>query len=108
MPTPNVNRQPTNGGANAAPLQIKCWKCQGPHYARDCTNKTNELLHNLQEDHHTTMVEIEGKVSNTAISILINPGAFQSYVSPKIVETCKLDKVTHEKSWMVQLDTSTK
>ena len=30
-----------------------------------------------------------------------------SYASPKIVETGKLDKVKHEKPWLVQLATST-
>ena len=54
------------------------------------------------------MVEIEGKVSNTSISILINPDAFQSYLSPKIVDLCKLDKVKHEKPWLVQLAMSQK
>ena len=51
------------------------------------------------------MVEILGKVSNTSISILIDLGDFQSYVSPNIVETCKLEKVKHEKPWLVQLAT---
>ena len=49
------------------------------------------------------MVEIEGKVSNTSISILIDPGACQSYVFPKIVDVCKLEKVKHEKPWLMQL-----
>ena len=54
------------------------------------------------------MVEIEGKVSNTSISILINLGAFQSYVSPKIVDSHKLDKVKHEKPWLEELAADTK
>ena len=54
------------------------------------------------------MVEIEGKILNTSISILIDPGAFQSYVSPKIVDECKLGKVKHEKPWLVQLAIGTK
>ena len=54
------------------------------------------------------MVEIEGKVSNTPILIIIDPGACQSYVSPNIVDMCKLNKVKHEKQWLVQLATSTK
>ena len=90
-----------------------------PHYAWYCKNKTNGVLHNLQEeptvedivgtpqiyaaldgrhaDHQTTMVEIEGKILNTSISILIDPGACQSNVSPKIVDVCKLGKVKHDK-----------
>ena len=54
------------------------------------------------------MVEIEGKISNTSISILIDPSAFQSYVLPKIVDECKLGKVKHDKPWLVQLAIGTK
>ena len=54
------------------------------------------------------MVEIKGKVSNTSISILIDPSACWIYVSPKITETYKLKKVKHEKPWLVQLPTGTK
>ena len=42
------------------------------------------------------MVNIEGKVSNTTISILVDPGACRSYVSPNIVKRCKLEKFKHE------------
>ena len=101
-----------------------------PHYAWDYKNKTSEVLHNLQEeptvediagkswiyvaldgwpaDHQATMVEIEGKILNTSISILIDLGAFQSYVSPKIVDVCKLGKIKHDKIWLVQLATGMK
>ena len=54
------------------------------------------------------MVEIEGNISNTSISILIDLSAFPSYASPKIIDVCKLDKVKHEKIWLVQLATGTK
>ena len=54
------------------------------------------------------MVEIEGKILDTTISVLIHPSAFRSYVSPKIVDVCKLGKVKHDKPWLVQLATSTK
>ena len=54
------------------------------------------------------MVKIEGKVSNTSISILIDLGAYQRYVSPKVVNICKLNKDKHEKPWLLQLAASTK
>ena len=54
------------------------------------------------------MVEIEGKILNTSVSILIGPGAFRSYVAPKIIDICKLGKVKHDKPWLVKLATSTK
>ena len=40
--------------------------------------------------------------------MLIDRGALHSYVSPKIVDVCKLGKVKHDKTWMVQLATGTK
>ena len=54
------------------------------------------------------MLEIEFNVSNTSISILIDLGACRSYVSPKIVSLCKLDKVKHDQPLTVQLSTGTK
>ena len=54
------------------------------------------------------MVEIEGKILNTSLSILINLSAWQSYVAPKIVDLCKLGKVRHDKPWLLQLATGMK
>ena len=51
---------------------------------------------------------IEGKIFKTSISILIDPGACLRYVLPKIVDECKLGKVKHDKSWLVQLAIGTK
>ena len=65
-------------------------------------------LDDWQVDHQDTMVKIEGKVSNTSISILIDLGAYQRYVSPKVVDICKLNKDKHEKPWLVQLAMGTK
>ena len=122
VPASNV-KNPVASGANATLLQIKCWKCSGPHYAQYCKNKTDGVLQNLQEeptikdisgtpqiyaaldgrqvDHKATMVDIEGKILHTFVSILIDPGAFWSYVAPKIVDICRLGKVKHGKPCMV-------
>ena len=54
------------------------------------------------------MVDIEGKILNSSISILIDLGAFQIYVAPNIIDLCKLGKVKHDKPWLVQLATGTK
>ena len=54
------------------------------------------------------MVEIEEKILNTSISILIDPIACQSYVLPKIVDVRKLGKEKHDKPWLVQLAKGTK
>ena len=42
------------------------------------------------------------------VSILIDPGARLCYISPIVVENCKLEKVKHNKPWLVQLATGTK
>ena len=54
------------------------------------------------------MVEVEGKLNQTPISILIDPGARLSYISPNLVEKCKLLVDTFAKSWLVQLATGAK
>eukprot|EP00253_Pinus_taeda_P020616 PITA_20616 len=54
------------------------------------------------------MVEFEGNISNLTVSILIDPGATLSYVSPKIVERCKLQSTKFKNPWLVQLATGAK
>jgi hypothetical protein len=113
---------------------LKCWECGEPHLRRNCpclnsANKTS--IHNLQEastvgdmgkslhrinaaidgrqaDHQSSVVEIEGKINNSRISVLIDPGATLSYVTPDVVESNKLKKLKHAKPWLVQLATETK
>ena len=65
-------------------------------------------LKNRQADHQTSMVKIEGMIKGKPISILIDRGAIISSISPRIVELCKLVPEKFDKSWMVELSTSTK
>ena len=77
---------------------VKCWECNGPHYASVCPNRKktlsnihtiqeemavddlartmpriNAALENRQVDYQTSMVEVEGKLNQITISILIDP-----------------------------------
>ena len=54
------------------------------------------------------MVEVQGMIQNFFVSILIDPSASLSYISPSIVEKCNLSLKKFEKSWLVQLATGTK
>ena len=54
------------------------------------------------------MVEVEGMLNQKQISILIDPGASLSYVSPSLVEKCKLLVEKFTKSLLVQLATGEK
>ena len=46
-------------------------------------------------------MEVEGKLNQTPISILIDPGASLSYISPDLVEICKLSVEKFANSWLV-------
>jgi hypothetical protein len=65
-------------------------------------------LDNRQVDHHPSVLEMEGTISNHPVSILIDPGSNLSYDAPQTVEKCKLQQVKHIKSWLLQLATGTK
>ena len=68
----------------------------------------NAALQNRQVEYQTSMVEVEGMINHTPITILIDPGASLSYIAPKMVEKCKLPVENFENSWLVQLATSAK
>jgi hypothetical protein len=63
-------------------------------------HKINATLDGRKADHQSTIVEIEGKIYNNNVSILIDPGASLSYITPTLVESNKLKKVKHAKSWL--------
>jgi hypothetical protein len=65
-------------------------------------------LDNRQVNHQSSVVEMEGMISNHHVSILIDPGSNLSYVSSQTFEKCKFQQVKHVKSWLVQLATGTK
>ena len=54
------------------------------------------------------MVKMEDMINSQPISILIDRSAIMSYISPRIVELCKLVPETFDKSWLVQLAMGTK
>eukprot|EP00253_Pinus_taeda_P025293 PITA_25293 len=111
---------------------VQCWGCGGPHYIKNCPQrKRNEQLSQIHEastigevgrsvpiinaaledrqvEYQPTMVEFEGKISNLIISILIDPGATLSYVSPKVVERFNLQSVKFKNPWLEQLSTGAK
>ena len=54
-----------------------------------------------QMDHQSTMLEVEGKVLNINVSILIDSWSSLSYIAPKVVEKCKLSKEKQKQKCMV-------
>ena len=66
-------------------------------------HRINAASEDQQADHQCAIVEIEGTVSNHTISILIDPGATLSYISPRMVELYQLTRERNTKPWLVQL-----
>jgi hypothetical protein len=54
------------------------------------------------------MIEVEGKINDQTIAILIKLGANHSYLDPKMVERFQLSRSKFGKPWLVQLDTRVK
>jgi hypothetical protein len=65
-------------------------------------------LDNKQAEFQSHMIEVEGKLNNQTISILIDSRASQSYIDPKMVEILQFPRNKHGKSWLVQLATGAK
>ena len=89
---------------------LKCWVCGEEHLLRDFLHRqqnsrriyniqesttVNDVarsvpqiyasLDNKQDDHQTSVVEMEGMITNHLVSILIDPGSNLSYITPKDV-----------------------
>jgi hypothetical protein len=58
-------------------------------------HRINAAVDGRQADHQSSVVEIEGKINNTRIYVLIDPGATLSYVTPSVVESNKIKKMKH-------------
>ena len=62
-------------------------------------------LDNKQAKYQFPMIEVEGKIENHPIEILIDTRASHSYIKSNIVEISHLQRINHKKSWLVQLAT---
>eukprot|EP00253_Pinus_taeda_P011330 PITA_11330 len=127
-----VSEPPAKSEIEGTRPPVQCWGCGGPHYVKNCPQRKgvdqisqiheastvgdvarsvpriNAALEDRQAEYQPTMVEFEGKTSNLSIAILIDPGATLSYVSPKVVEHCKLSSERFKNPWLVQLATGAK
>ena len=58
-------------------------------------------LEDRQADHQSAVVEVAGNIVEQSVSILIDPSSTQSYITPRVEESCAFKKVKHRKSWLV-------
>eukprot|EP00253_Pinus_taeda_P026631 PITA_26631 len=67
--------------------------------------KINAAMEDFQAKYQLTMVEFEGKLLDLVVTVLIDPGATLSYISPRIMEHCKLKPVKFRDPKLLQLAT---
>lgn len=67
-----------------------------------------ETMDNRQAEHQASIIEMDSKLCDQVISILIYLGSNYRYVSPNLVDMCGLNKELHSESWLVQLAIDTK
>ena len=102
---------------------VQCWGCDGNHLYRDYPHKGERMrtIHNIQEvetieymigrmpriyasldnkqeEYQSPMIEVEGKIDNLPITILIDSRASHSYINSNIVERFHLQRTKHKKS----------
>ena len=65
-------------------------------------------MDNKEADHHASIIEMDGKICDQVISILIDPRSNYNYVSLHLVDKSGLNKELREESWLVELTTGTK
>jgi hypothetical protein len=65
-------------------------------------------LNDRQVEYQSNMIEVEGKIINQPIAILIDSGTSYCYIDPKIVDRLHLEKSKLGKASLVQLATGTK
>jgi hypothetical protein len=65
-------------------------------------------LDNKQVEYRSPMIDVEGKIDNHPLAILIAFGASHSYINSSILEILNFQRSKHKKYWLVQLATRVK
>jgi hypothetical protein len=115
-----------NQSHNSAPVQsrIACWRCEGPHYERDCLELQSGFVHregkapmgrassshhihaavnNRQAEHQSTVVESSGTLNHINVKILFDSGATDSFISPSALEKSGLAAYEHDDFKQVEM-----
>jgi hypothetical protein len=133
QPTLKEPRMSETVGKNPWQQSIQCWSCGGDHMHRDFPQRGDKVrtVHNVQQvatvedmgrnvpriyaaldnkqvEFQSHMIEVEGKINDQPIAILIDSGASHSYLDPKMVERFQFPRSKLGKPWLVQLATGEK
>ena len=96
-----------------------CWTCGEPHYHRNCpvekvrtsgsagpttvgdmskAHRIHAAVNNLQEEHQSTVLVMTGTIADQTLSVLIDPGATESFISSAALKRIKVMAV-EDGSW---------
>jgi hypothetical protein len=130
QPTPKEPKMMETMGKKPRQQPIQCWGCSRDHMYTDCPQRGEKprTAHNVKQDvivegmgknvpriyatldnkkteFQLHMIEVEGKITDQPIAILIDSGASHSYLDHKMVEIFQLPRSKLGKPWLVQLAT---
>jgi hypothetical protein len=60
-------------------------------------------VNNCQEEHHSTVLKTSSTVADQTLSILIDPGATESFISGAVVKRIKVKTVEQEEFSFVEM-----
>jgi hypothetical protein len=106
-----------------------CWTCGEPHYQRDFpvertrasgsvgpttvgdmgkAHRIHAVVNNRQAEHQSTMLETSGTVVDQTLSILIDPGATESFISGAALKRIKVKAVEQDEFSFVEMASGAK
>jgi hypothetical protein len=119
----------STSGTRTTGLKKGCWTCGEPHYQCDCpvertrasgsTGPTtmgdmgkahwiHAAVNNRQVEHQSTVLETTGTVADQTLSILIDPGATESFVSSAVLKRIKVKAVEQDEFSFVEMASGAK
>jgi hypothetical protein len=111
------------GGQRPRKTPMQSWGCNGDHRYRYFPHRKDKVrvvhhiqqaeivedmgrrvpriyaaLDNKQAEFQSHVIEVEGMINNHSFTVLIDSGANNSYIDPKVVERFIFPRSNHEKS----------
>jgi hypothetical protein len=113
----------TSGTRTTGPKK-GCWMCGEPHYQCNCpvertrasgsagpttvgdmgkAHRIHAVVNNHQAEHQSTVLETTGTIADQTLSILIDPGATESFISGAALKRIKVKAVEQDEFSFVEM-----
>jgi hypothetical protein len=71
-------------------------------------HQIHAVVNNRQEEHQLTLLDMSGTVTDQTLSILIDPGATESFIFGAPLKRIKVNEVEHDEFIFVEMDLGSK